>query len=171
MPEHGEFVDFVELQSGSLLRAAWVLTSGDWGMAEDLVQTTLGVVWSRWDRVAQMEAPEAYTRKVMTYICLRWRRRRWTGEITTAVLPEVRDAVGEFDRVDLRETLRKALTDLTPKQRAVIMLRYFEDRSEAEAARILDCSPGTVKSQAAKAMVKLRRVPGLADVLIGSKTS
>jgi len=69
--------------------------------------------------------------------------------------------------VDSRESLRRALGELTPKQRAVIMLRYFEDRSEADTAAIMGCSVGTVKSQAAKAIARLRGVPGLAEVLTG----
>ncbi len=80
MTDAGDFADFVHRRSATLLRAAWLLTSGDWALAEDLAQTTLGEVWRRWDRVAGMDAPDAYAHKVMVNISLRWRGRRWTGE-------------------------------------------------------------------------------------------
>jgi RNA polymerase sigma-70 factor (sigma-E family) len=162
-----DFADFVQRRSGPLLRAAWVLTSGDWALAEDLVQTTLGEVWRRWDRVATMDAPDAYAHKVLVNTSLRWRGRRWAGETAVAELPERVAAGGGLQQVDVRESLRRALGELTAKQRAVIMLRYFEDRSEADTAQIMGCSVGTVKSQAAKAIARLRDVPGLAEVLTG----
>jgi len=167
MPEPPDFEDFVRRRSGAMLRAAWLLTGGDWALAEDLVQTVLGEVWRRWSRVADMEAPDAYAHKVMVNTCLRWRGRRWTGEVASARLPATVTGTDGFQQVDVRESLRHALRALTVKQRAVIMLRYYEDRTEAETARIMGCSVGTVKSQAAKALAKLRLVPGLADVLTG----
>ena len=165
MTEPGDFADFVQRRSGPLLRAAWLLTSGDWALAEDLVQTTLGEVWRRWDRVATMDAPDAYAHKVLVNISLRWRGRRWSGETAVAELPERVAVGGGFQQVDVRESLRRALSALTARQRAVIMLRYFEDRTEAETAGIMGCSVGTVKSQASKALARLRHVPGLADIL------
>ncbi|TVZ01353.1 SigE family RNA polymerase sigma factor [Trebonia kvetii] len=167
MPELPEFADFVQRRSGAMLRAAWLLTGGDWALAEDLVQTALGEVWRRWSRVADMDAPDAYAHKVMVNTCLRWRGRRWTGEVTSARLPATLADTGGFQDVDVRESVRHALRVLTVKQRAVIMLRYYEDRTEAETAQIMGCSVGTVKSQAAKALARLRLVPGLADVLTG----
>jgi RNA polymerase sigma-70 factor (sigma-E family) len=165
MTEAADFADFVQRRSGALLRAAWLLTSGDWALAEDLAQTTLGEVWRRWDRVAGMDAPDAYAHKVMVNTSLRWRGRRWTGETAYAELPESVAATGGFQQVDVRESLSRALRELTAKQRAVIMLRYFEDRTEAETAAVMGCSAGTVKSQASKALARLRLVPGLADIL------
>jgi RNA polymerase sigma-70 factor (sigma-E family) len=173
MPEPPDFADFVQRRSGAMLRAAWLLTGGDWALAEDLVQTSLGEVWRHWNRVAVMDAPDAYAYKVMTNTCLRWRGRRWTGEVASAVLPETvagggaGSGSGGFHQVDVRESLRHALRALTVKQRAVIMLRYYEDKTEAETALIMGCSVGTVKSQASKALARLRLVPGLADVLTG----
>lgn len=165
MTEPGDFADFVQRRSGPLLRAAWLLTGGDWALAEDLAQTTLGEVWRRWDRIAGMDAPHAYAHKIMVNTSLRWRGRRWTGETAFAEVPENGAAAGQFQQVDVRESLRRALRELTPRQRAVIMLRYFEDRTEAETAAIMGCSVGTVKSQASKALARLRHVPGLADIL------
>jgi RNA polymerase sigma-70 factor (sigma-E family) len=165
--ESPDFADFVRHRSSAMLRSAWLLTGGDWALAEDLAQTALGEVWKRWDRIGAMEAPDAYAHKVLVNTFLGWRRRRWTGEIATGRLPETGVVTGEFARVDTREALRRALRELPARQRAVITLRYFEDRSEAETAAIMGCSAGTVKSQAAKALARLRHVPGLADVLTG----
>ena len=167
MPGTRDFDDFVRQRSSPMLRSAWLLTRGDWALAEDLVQTALGEVWRHWDRVAVMDAPQAYAHKAMVNAFLSWRGRRWTGEIASAILPESATDSGGFRRVDMRESLRLALGELTPKQRAVITLRYFEDRSEADTAEIMGCSVGTVKSQAAKAIARLRRMPGLADILTG----
>jgi RNA polymerase sigma-70 factor (sigma-E family) len=167
MPEPPDFEDFVRRRSGAMLRAAWLLTGGDWALAEDLVQAALGEVWRRWATVADMEAPDAYAHKVMVNTCLRWRGRRWIGEIASARMPVTVTGTDGFAQVDVREALRHALRVLTVKQRAVIMLRYYEDRTEAQTARIMGCSVGTVKSQTAKAMAKLRQVPGLGDVLTG----
>jgi RNA polymerase sigma-70 factor (sigma-E family) len=162
-----DFDDFVRDRSSAMLRSAWLLTGGDWALAEDLVQTALGEVWRHWGRVAVMEAPGAYAHKTMVNTFLRWRGRRWTGEVASAELPDSVADSGGFVRVDERESLRRALRELTARQRAVIMLRYFEDRTEAETAQIMGCSVGTVKSQAARALSRLRRVPGLADVMAG----
>ncbi|HTU06661.1 MAG TPA: SigE family RNA polymerase sigma factor [Trebonia sp.] len=167
MTESPDFADFVRRRSSALLRSAWLLTGGDWALAEDLVQTAFGEVWKRWDRISGMEAPDAYAHKVMVNTFLRWRGRRWTREIASGRIPETGAVTGGFGQVDTRESVRQALRELTAKQRAVITLRYFEDRSEAETAAIMGCSVGTVKSQSAKALARLRHVPGLADVLTG----
>ncbi len=167
MPQAPDFDDFVRGRSSPMLRSAWLLTGGDWALAEDLVQTALGEVWRHWARVAVMDSPEAYAHKAMVNTFLRWRGRRWTGEVASAELPEPARDTGGFSRVDERESLRRALRELTARQRAVVVLRYFEDRSEAETARIMGCSAGTVKSQAARALARLRQVPGLAEVMAG----
>lgn len=167
MPEPPDFADFVRHQSTPMLRSAWLLTGGDWALAEDLVQTALGETWRHWDRVALMDAPGAYAHKAMVNTFLSWRRRRWTREIATAEFPEHVSHTGGFRRVDMRDSLRRALGELTARQRAVVMLRYFEDRSEAETAEIMGCSAGTVKSQASRALARLRQLPGLAEILTG----
>jgi RNA polymerase sigma-70 factor (sigma-E family) len=152
-----------------MLRTAWLLTGGDWALAEDLAQAAFSQVWRHWTRVSVMEAPEAYTHKIMLNTFLSWRRRRWTAEISTERFVVSPATTGGFATVDRREVLRHALRQLTTKQRAVITLRYFEDRSEAETAVIMGCSVGTVKSQASRAIAKLRKHPGLADVMTGGK--
>jgi RNA polymerase sigma-70 factor (sigma-E family) len=167
--ESRDFDEFVRQCSRPMLRTAWWLTGGDWALAEDLAQTALSQVWRHWDRVSVMAAPAAYAHKAMLNTFLSWRRQRWTSEVSTeqfAVPPAV---TGGFARVDTREVLRHALRQLTVRQRAVITLRYFEGRSEAETAAILGCSAGTVKSQASKAIAKLRKFPGLADIATGGK--
>jgi RNA polymerase sigma factor (sigma-70 family) len=85
---------------------------------------------------------------------LSWRRRRWTAEISTERSDVSPVTTGGFATVDVREVLRHALRQLTAKQRAVIALRYFEDRSETETAAIMGCTVGTVKSQASRAIAK-----------------
>jgi len=162
-----DFADFVRQRSSPMLRTAWLLTGGDWALAEDLAQVALGEVWRRWDRVSAMDAPAAYAHKTMVNTFLRWRGRRWTGEISTERFPLTATTTGGFARVDTRESLRLALRALPARQRAVITLRYFEDKSEAETAAIMGVSVGTVKSQASKAIARLREHPGLADAMAG----
>jgi RNA polymerase sigma-70 factor (sigma-E family) len=164
-----DFADFVRQRSAPMLRTAWLLTGGDWALAEDLAQAAFSQVWRHWTRVSVMEAPGAYTHKVMITTSLSWRRRRWTAEISTEQFVASPAITGGFATVDSREVLRHALRQLTTKQRAVLALRYFEDRSEAETAVIMGCSVGTVKSQASRAIAKLRKHPGLADVMTGGK--
>jgi RNA polymerase sigma-70 factor (sigma-E family) len=164
-----DFADFVRQRSAPMLRSAWLLTGGDWALAEDLAQAAFSQVWRHWTRVSVMEAPEAYTHKAMLNTFLSWRRRRWTAEISTDRFVVPPAITGGFATVDSREVLRHGLRQLTAKQRAVITLRYFEDRSEAETAVIMGCSVGTVKSQASRAIAKLREHPGLADVMTGGK--
>jgi RNA polymerase sigma-70 factor (sigma-E family) len=162
-----DFDDFVRQRSTPMLRTAWLLTGGDWALAEDLAQAAFSQVWRHWTRVSVMDAPEAYTHKIMLNTFLSWRRRRWTAEISTERFVVSPATTGGFATVDRRDVLRHALRQLTTKQRAVITLRYFEDRSEAETAVIMGCSVGTVKSQASRAIAKLRKHPGLADVMTG----
>ena len=169
MTEPREYADFVRDRSAPMLRTAWLLTGGDWALAEDLAQTALSEVWRHWSRVSVMASPEAYAHKIMLNTFLSWRRRRWTGEISTERFDFAPSITGGFTAVDTRETVRHALRQLTAKQRAVITLRYFEDRSEAETAAILGCSPGTVKSQTSKAIAKLRMQPGIEAILTGGK--
>ena len=153
MAEVAEFDAFVVARSGSLLRTAYLLL-GDEQRAEDLLQTALTKAWFAWARIDW--EPEAYVRRILVTTAASWWRRRWVVETPTAVVPEEATAAP-----DEHEDLWNALRHLPPRQRAVVVLRYLEDRSEAETARLLDCSPGTVKSQAAKALAKLRLDPAL----------
>ena len=148
-----EFTDFVAARSQNLLRLAWMLT-GDARSAEDLLQASLAKAWPHWSRISDGQ-PDAYVKKIMSRTANSWRRRRWTGETPTATLPDERvpDPVG---RADERDRIRRMLITLPPRQRAVVVLRYYEDLSEAEVSELLGISLGAVKSQAARGLQKLR---------------
>jgi RNA polymerase sigma-70 factor (sigma-E family) len=155
------FDALVAHRSAGLLRFAFVLTR-DWALAEDLLQTSLARTWTRWDRIEDVEAGEAYARRVIATTHATWWRRRWRGERPSELLPEtaVPDRTGE---VDDRLALHEALMMLSPRQRTVLALRYFADQSEEEVARTLSCSLGTVKSTASRALARLRELDVLAD--------
>ncbi|MHA3701321.1 SigE family RNA polymerase sigma factor [Jatrophihabitans sp. YIM 134969] len=157
------FDAFVGSHSAVLLRAAWLLT-GDRGGAEDLLQTTWSAVWPGWTTVAVMEFPLAYVRTAMVRSFVSSRRRRWWGETAVDTVPEA----GKPDAADdlaLRHVVAAALARLTARQRAVVVLRYFDDLDVAETAAALGCSVGTVKSQTAKALARLRSDATLTHVL------
>lgn len=157
-----EFTDFVGARYGHLLRSAILLT-GNRHTAEDLVQEALLRTYSSWNRVEVVGAAEAYTRTTMVRLLIKDRRRRWSGEIPTAELPELPGGWID-DRTALVVTVREALRQLPMDQRLVLVLRYLEDRSEAEVARILGCRVGTVKSRASRAIAKLRELHLLGPV-------
>lgn len=158
MADRPDFADFVAARSPALLRTAYLLT-GDWGQAEDLLQTALTASWRRWGRLTG--EPEAYVRRAMLNTYLSWRRRRWTGERPTERLPETAQDDGT-SVVDERDLVWAALQRLPRRQRAIVVLRYFEDLTEAETAHQLGIAVGTVKSQASKALSTLRVDPSLA---------
>lgn len=147
----GDFEAFVRARSGALLRTAYFLT-GDAALAHDLLQESLVRTWPHWTRIAS-GAPEAYVRTVMRRLQGSWSRRKWRGEVPTERLPEriAHDAGGEVD-----DELAWALAHLPVRQRQVVVLRYADDLPVEEVARILRCSPGTVKSQASRGLATLR---------------
>jgi RNA polymerase sigma-70 factor (sigma-E family) len=151
------FEEFVAERSGRLLRTAYLLTH-DWARAEDLLQTALARAWLAWGRI--QTHPDPYVRKIIVNTYASWWRRRWNSEDPTDRLP-VQIAVDGYRTVDERDALWRALRRLPKRQRAVIVLRYFEDLSEVEIAAALGCAVGTVKSQASKALAKLRIDPVL----------
>jgi RNA polymerase sigma-70 factor (sigma-E family) len=158
------FAGFVASREQALQRTAWLLT-GDWAMAEDLVQTALVRSWSRWERIRRHDDPEVYVRKVIVNTWLSWNRRRWRREHAAGELPD-RPAPGDVaSDVVVRVAMRDALGSLTDRQRAVIVLRIFDDLPEAQVAQMLDCAVGTVKSTMSKALAKLRDDPRLAEFL------
>ncbi|MFG1705817.1 SigE family RNA polymerase sigma factor [Nonomuraea sp. M3C6] len=149
MADRAIFQDFVVARSDRLLRTAYLLTR-DWGTAEDLLQESLAKAWFAWPGI---EEPEAYVRRVLVTTYTSWWRRRWRRELPSDHLPDpgAHDAVGGEG-----EELWQAVGRLPAKQRAVIVLRFYEDLPVTEVARLLDCQEGTVKSQTAKALAKLR---------------
>ena len=151
MADRSGFDEFVATRSPALLRTAYLLT-GDHGLAEDLLQTALAKCWFAWGRIDG--PPEPYVRRALATTYATWWRRRWRRERPTGVLPE-RPAEPR-DAVEDRDALWRALGALPRRQRAVVVLRYYEDRAEAEVAALLGISVGTVRSQAAKALAKLR---------------
>ena len=151
------FDAFVAARGASLIRTAFLLT-GDRQRAEDLVQTALGKTWPKWDSIANGPR-EAYVRKVMLTTYIAWWRRRWNSEYPTESLPEHPAVDHDLDQ---RRDLLNALASLPKGQRAVIVLRYFEDHTEAQTAELLGCTVGTVKSQNARALATLRGCPALA---------
>jgi RNA polymerase sigma-70 factor (sigma-E family) len=150
--ETADFDAFVSARGDALWRSAWLLT-GDSQLAEDLVQTALGKSWPAWDRVTANGSFEAYVRRVMYTTYVAWWRRRWNGETPSSHLPESGVA---GDATELRHDLVRALAGLPRGQRAVVVLRYFEDLSEQQTAEALGCSVGTVKSQTSRALAALR---------------
>lgn len=157
-PLEEEFREFVAARSAALLRTAYLL-SGDWATAEDLLQTALTKTYLAWKRLGGIEAVEPYARRVMVNTSTSWWRRRWHGERPTEVLPE-RPGLDEIEQQLDRDLLWRHLKELPSRQRAVLVLRYYEDLSEAQTAALLEISPGTVKSQASRALATLRRRMG-----------
>ncbi|WP_309232154.1 SigE family RNA polymerase sigma factor, partial [Micromonospora tarensis] len=157
-PLEEQFREFVAARSAALLRTAYLLT-GDWATAEDLLQTALTKTYLAWKRLGGIDAVEPYARRVMVNTSTSWWRRRWHGERPTEVLPE-RAGVDEIEQQLDRDLLWRHLKELPSRQRAVLVLRYYEDMSEAQTAAMLDISPGTVKSQASRALATLRRRMG-----------
>jgi len=150
------FEDFVHARAGSLLRTALLLTGQNRAEAEDLLQLALERAYRHWHRVCDSGDPERYVRRILANASAdRWRRltRRPEQALPAGEGPGIPDRTAE---VADRDFLLRALAGLPPRQRAVLVLRYFDDLSEAEVAEMLGCSLGTVKSQAARGLARLR---------------
>ena len=146
--------DFVRAHYSSLFRAAFLLT-GHRAAAEDLTQDAVVRLIQKWPRIVRAEHPPAYARRLLLHLFLSGRRRRWTTEIPLAELPDSTQP-SESARVEDWDWLRRALLALPPRQRAALVLRYYEDASETDTAKILGCSVGTVKSLASRGLAALR---------------
>ncbi|GLW72174.1 RNA polymerase sigma24 factor [Kitasatospora phosalacinea] len=152
--ERREFEQFAHERGAALFRTA-LLLCGDWHLAEDLTQTALARIYASWHRVAQAESPAAYARTVLVRCYLSHRRLRRSTELPVLDgLPE--QAAPDHDPA-LRVALLAALAELPPKDRAVLVLRYWEDRSVDETAAELQLSPGTVRVRSLRALTRLRR--------------
>lgn len=159
-----EFAAFVRANSRQLQRAAWLLT-GNWGTAEDLVQTALTRTWQRWAAIRAPEVRLPYVRRTLLTTFVSDRRRHRVVEVSLGAAPDA--AVGADPAVDIaqRAVVLAALERLPRLQRAVVVLRYFDDLTELAAADALGCSVGTVKSSASRAFEKLRLDPHLSAAL------
>lgn len=156
-PSEAEFTELVHASWPALYRTAYLML-GDRGLAEDLVQTALAKTYASWGRVRDPGSARAYARTTMVNTATSWfRRRSWRNEQPAEHLRE--DAQRDHDP-SLRPTLMSALGTLPPRQRAVVVLRYYDDLSVAETARALGCAEGTVKSQTSDALATLRRLLG-----------
>jgi RNA polymerase sigma-70 factor (sigma-E family) len=165
-----EFSAFVTGRRVALLRTACLLTAGDPHMAEDLVQTALARIYVSWPRVRRSGSVDAYARRVLVNAYIdEVRRPRWRREQPVPELPDRPDAGpagGWPDRVD-GEVIRTALAELPKRMRAAVVLRHWLDLSVEETAGLLNCSEGTVKSQTAKGIARLRGLLGGGPVVKG----
>lgn len=152
----GDFTDFVHASWAGLYRTAYLLV-GDRGLAEDLTQTALAKTYAAWSRIDQRAAAPAYARRTLVNTAASWfRKQGWRNELPTEDLPEAAQSRDPSTRVAVLD----ALAQLPPRQRAVVVLRYYEDLSVDETADVLGCSSGTVKSQTFEAFAKLRVLLG-----------
>ncbi|WP_329560593.1 SigE family RNA polymerase sigma factor [Kitasatospora sp. NBC_01266] len=151
-----DFMEFAHARSGHLFRTACLLT-GDWHLAEDLVQETLAKMYRSWRRIDQNGSPAAFAQTVLFRTFVSYRRRRSASEQPVEAVPEMAERAGE---PELRIALLQGLARLAAKDRAVLVLRYWEDHSVEETARVLRVSPGAVRVRSLRALEKLRAVLG-----------
>lgn len=159
--EEAEFREWAGARQAALRRTAFLLC-GDWYRAEDLVQETLTKMYRRWPQLIRRDSVESYARRVLTNAHIDDRRRRSSTEVSIAILPGDGDDAEAVDadldeRAALRLTMLSALERMPPSQRAVLVLRYWEDLTQAQTAEILGCSEGNVKSQASRGLASLRQ--------------
>jgi RNA polymerase sigma-70 factor (sigma-E family) len=166
--ERAQFEAFVAARSDALWRTAYLLC-GDWHQAQDVVQTALIKLYVAWHRVEQREGMEAYARQIVVRCVIDERRRGWRREQPTEAVP---DAIGHDDpNNEDRDLLLAALSGVPRDQRAVLVLRYWEDLSIAETAHLLGISAGTVKSRAFRGLTTLRdRLPAALSQLTDDPT-
>lgn len=153
--KQAQYTTFVEGAWPRLFRTAYALT-GNYDEAEEMLQATLTKVYVSWSRVARASTPDAYVRRMLVNQVISWRRRpAYQAEITSAAPPE-RHVDGHEVSVTESSALWEALSGLPPRQRAVLVLRFYEDLSERDIAAVLGIAPGTVKSQCSAALGNLR---------------
>ncbi len=159
-----EFGEFVQAAWPRLYRTAYLLV-GDRGLAEDLVQTALAKTYAAWPSVRDVQAAPGFARTTLVNTASAWfRRRSWRNELPTYELPDR----GHDPDPSTRPAVLEALAQLPPRQRAVVVLRFYDDLSVSETAHALGCSDGTVKSQTSKALDTLRRLLG--DAVVPAST-
>jgi RNA polymerase sigma-70 factor (sigma-E family) len=149
------FDEFVVSRGHVLLRFAYLLT-GDRHLAQDLVQEVLVRAHRRWERIERLDMPDAYLRKAILRQYLSWRRRRASSEIVVAAIPDRGDGHDPAGEAAERDEMWSLLATLPRAQRAVLVLRYYEDLPDDEIARLTGCSPTTVRVHAFRALARLR---------------
>jgi RNA polymerase sigma-70 factor (sigma-E family) len=152
----GDFTDYARGAGAQLRRTAYLLCR-DWDLAADLTQTTLARMFVHWKRISRRDNPHAYARKVLSRAFLDHHRLKRSHEVVTA---DFADSPGTTHDPDLRMTLLDALARIPPRDRAIVVLRYWEDLSVESVADILGLPAGTVKSQSARSLAELRRLLG-----------
>ena len=153
-PEDHSFREYVATRSQALLRTAYLLT-GNKADAEDLVQAALAKTYLAWDRIEDRGALDGYVRRAIVNTHISWWRRRRVEEYPTDEIPD-QIVADHTITSDLQETMRRAIDRLPDRMRTAVVLRYYEDMTEAEVAEILGVSLGTVKSTVSRAVAKLR---------------
>jgi len=151
-----DFVEYARVAAGQLRRTAYLLCR-DWDLAADLTQTTLARMFVHWPRINRRDNPHAYARQVLSRAFLDHHRTKRSQEVVTA---EFSDVPGTSEDPDLRLTLIDALSRIPPRDRAIVVLRYWEDLSVESVAQILGLPTGTVTSQSARSLARLRHLLG-----------
>jgi len=148
-----EFTEYLRARSGWLTRVGFLLC-GDWHRAEDLAQAAAVRLYRHWNRASRVENLDAYARRILVNVYLDEKQSGWS-RFTFLHRGAIEREAPACD-ADVSLDLRGALARLAPRQRATVVLRYYCDLSVEEAAEVLGCSPGTVKSQTARALAHLR---------------
>jgi RNA polymerase sigma-70 factor (sigma-E family) len=153
-PDDADFREFMAARAVGIRRTDFLMC-GDWHLAEDLAQTAFVRVYAAWPRVCRMAAPDAYLRTTLVHALVDERRRAWRRERPTPTVPDLAEPEADHDDP---QPLLTALAHVPPRQRACLVLRFFDDLSVDEVAEVLACRPGTVKSQTSRGLDTLRRV-------------
>lgn len=159
---HAEFSEFMHGRWSQLVRLGYGLT-GDLQLAEDLAQTAFARAYASWSRVRRADNPDAYLRQIVVNANRTRFRKVRVGEVLTSAVPDLAPAGSSADESGDRDALVTALMALPYGQRAAVVLRYWLDLTETETAAVLGCSVGNVKSQASRALAKLRTSPVLME--------
>jgi len=157
MTSDDDFAEFARACAPRLRQTAYLLCR-DWHLAQDFTQTTLAKVFMQWRRIVRNEYPEAYSRKVLLRVFLDHQRRRSSREVVVDAVPEA--GAGDGGRAELRLTLIEALGRIPPRDRAIVVLRYWEDQSIETVANTLGVSVATVKTQSSRSLTRLRGMLG-----------
>lgn len=153
------FTEFAGAVAARLIRTGYFLC-GDWHLAEDLAQTALAKVYAAWPKVERAGNPEAYAKRILVNTYLDRRRRRSSDEVPGIDVARLEEVPGRSGDPELRVTLLSALGQLTPRQRVVLVLRFWEDQSVQVTAEYLGMSADAVKTMSARALARLREVLG-----------